>query len=103
MFIRRKTGGYNQRVADLEERVLQHIERNPRTSTRTILDFFLWGHLKSKVYNDVPTTAENMRQRVLHECRSITAEKLKNMQQEFIYRLQKCIQVHGPHFEHLLK
>ncbi|KOC67854.1 hypothetical protein WH47_12184 [Habropoda laboriosa] len=74
-----------------------------RSPDLTPLDFFLWGHLKNKVYNDVPTTAANMRQRVLHECRSITVEQLKNVQQEFIYRLQKCIQVHGAHFENLLK
>ncbi|KZC14388.1 hypothetical protein WN55_07009 [Dufourea novaeangliae] len=34
----------------------------PRSPDLTPLDFFLWGALKNAVYQEVPTTPENMKQ-----------------------------------------
>ncbi|EZA58856.1 hypothetical protein X777_01031 [Ooceraea biroi] len=41
-----------------------HISWPARSPDLNPLDFFLWGMLKNTVYNDVPTTQENMRERI---------------------------------------
>ncbi|KZC08938.1 hypothetical protein WN55_00288 [Dufourea novaeangliae] len=37
----------------------------------TPLDYFLWGVLKNAVYQEVPTTPENMKQRIIAACARI--------------------------------
>ncbi|EZA49793.1 hypothetical protein X777_11666 [Ooceraea biroi] len=62
-----------------------------------------WGMLKNTVYNDVPTTQENMRERILNACASINSEMIERVRVSFVHRIRKCIEVGGHHFEHLLK
>ncbi|EZA49959.1 hypothetical protein X777_11447, partial [Ooceraea biroi] len=62
-----------------------------------------WGMLKNTVYNDVPTTQENMRERILNACASINSEMIERVRVSFAHRIRKCIEVGGHHFEHLLK
>src|SRR5580765_6641648 len=47
-----------------------------RSPDLTPLDFYLWGHLKEKVYHDRPTTPENMKERIRNACRDIRPEIL---------------------------
>ncbi|EZA47264.1 hypothetical protein X777_16427, partial [Ooceraea biroi] len=42
-----------------------------RSPDLTPLDFFLWGHLKNEVYRDIPTTPEDMRERIQRELVSL--------------------------------
>ncbi|EZA57618.1 Putative nuclease HARBI1 [Ooceraea biroi] len=62
-----------------------------------------WGMLKNTVYNDVPTTQENMRERILNACGSINSEMIERVRVSFVHRIRICIEVGGHHFEHLLK
>ncbi|EFN72314.1 hypothetical protein EAG_00021, partial [Camponotus floridanus] len=48
-----------------------------RSPDLTPLDFFLWGKLKEEIYKEVPTTQENMRQRIIAACSRITPETLQ--------------------------
>lgn len=64
--------------------------------------FFLWGYLKSKVYTEVPTTPENMRERIVNACNEIDGDVLRQCVDSFLERINKCIEVEGCHFEHLL-
>lgn len=73
-----------------------------RSSDFTSLDFFLWGYLKSQVYQEVPTTRETMIQRIGNACAQITPETLLSCVQSFQARINKCIEVGGHHFEHLM-
>ncbi|EZA60061.1 hypothetical protein X777_13886, partial [Ooceraea biroi] len=72
-----------------------------RSPDLTPLGFFRWGRLKNEVYRDIPTTPEDMRERIQRACTAITPESLKNVKQSFIHRIRKCIEVNGDHFEHL--
>lgn len=43
------------------------------------LDFFLWRHIKSKVFSTPPDTLENLSERIVSVCREVTPEMLKNV------------------------
>ncbi|KYN42435.1 hypothetical protein ALC56_03139 [Trachymyrmex septentrionalis] len=60
-------------------------------------------HNLNIVYNGVPTTQENIKVRILIACASINSEMTERARKSFKYRLQKCIEVRGHHFEHLFK
>lgn len=66
------------------------------------LDFFLWGHLKSKVYTTEPESLEELRRRIVEECHQITPQILQNVRQRFEQNLYFCMEVGGAQFEHLL-
>ncbi|EZA55737.1 hypothetical protein X777_04156 [Ooceraea biroi] len=73
-----------------------------RSSDITLLDYFLRGTLKNIVYQERPTTPENMKQRIISACATISPEVLRNVRVLGIQRLQRCIDVNGHHFKHLL-
>lgn len=66
------------------------------------LDYFLWGHVKSIVYREPPTTADNMKERIRATFRTITPEMLNRVRASFITRIDKCLNNGGQHFEHIL-
>lgn len=74
----------------------------PRSPDLTPLDFFLWGHIKSKVYSTPPDTLEDLRRRIIHECREVTPQMLQNVRHRFEDNLYHCMDVGGQQFEHLL-
>ncbi|KZC07313.1 hypothetical protein WN55_07724, partial [Dufourea novaeangliae] len=74
----------------------------PRSLDLTPLDFFLWGALKNAVYQEVPTTPENMKQRIIAAGAKISSETIRPARDAAIRRLQLCIDANGHHFEHLL-
>ncbi|KZC14523.1 hypothetical protein WN55_07030 [Dufourea novaeangliae] len=49
-----------------------------------------------------PTTKENMKQRIRDACASVTPEMLTNVGTTLIFRVNKCLQARGGHFEHLI-
>jgi len=73
-----------------------------RSPDLTSPDFFLWGYLKGKVYEQVPTTRENMVERIRTACAEIPADMILSCVKSFEERINKCIEVEGQHFEHLL-
>lgn len=73
----------------------------PRSPDLTPLDFFLWGHVKEKVYATEPTTPQDMKMRIRQACREITPTVLQRVRASFINRINKCIEVNGRVFEHL--
>ena len=74
-----------------------------RSPDLTKPDFFLWGMLKEKCYTEVPTTAENMRQRIINECANINEETLRQVGLSFGNKVARCIAENGHHFEHLFQ
>lgn len=63
---------------------------------------FLWGYLKSKVYQSRPNDREELKERIRTEIAQITPEVLVNVRDEFIARLSHCIIAEGHQFEHLI-
>lgn len=78
------------------------VEWPARSPDLTPLDFFLWGYLKSKVYETQPASLEELRQRITYECQRITPEVLQNVRQSFQSRLYHCMEVQGGHFEQMI-
>lgn len=78
------------------------IEWPARSPDFSPLDFFLWGHIKSKIYATEPASLEELRQRITFECQQITPEMLSNVRERFVQNLYYCMEVNGGHFQHLL-
>lgn len=79
------------------------VEWPPRSPDLAPLDFFLWGHLKSVIFKTQPPNIDQLRQRIIQECRNISKATLEKVRQEFENRLYYCLANDGNHFEHLLK
>lgn len=79
------------------------IEWPPRSPDLTPLDFFLWGHLKTVVFKTQPTSLDDLRQRIIAECASISREVFQNVRNEFENRLYFCLAQNGVHFGHLIE
>ena len=79
------------------------LEWPARSPDLTPLDFFLWGYLKNKVYKTKPQDLDDLKERITREIREITPDILYNVRGEFYHRLGVCQQVHGEHFEYLLR
>uniref|UniRef100_A0A1Y1JZD5 DUF4817 domain-containing protein n=1 Tax=Photinus pyralis TaxID=7054 RepID=A0A1Y1JZD5_PHOPY len=60
-------------------------------------DFFLWGYLKSKVYNDRPRTIEDLKNNIRANIAEIPVEMLGRVHENFRKRLDQCIQSEGAH------
>jgi hypothetical protein len=73
----------------------------PRSPDLTPLDFFLWGTIEDKVYQEPPTTAEEMQQHIA-ACATVSLQTLQSVNCSLIQCFQKCIDANGHHFEQLL-
>lgn len=101
---------YSRRVRQYLNQVFQDrwigrrgsIEWPARSPDLTPLDFFLWGYLKSKVYQTKPLNLDELRERIIQEMEDITTETYRNATRAFYTRLGHCQAVEGQHFEHLL-
>ena len=49
-----------------------------------------------------PTTPDDMKERIRRACTEITLQMLAEVRGSFHQRINKCLQVEGHHFEHLL-
>jgi len=67
------------------------------------LDLFLWGTLKNIVCQKVPITLENMKQRIIAACATISPQVLRSVPASRIGRLQCCINANGHNFKHFFK
>jgi transposase len=63
-------------------------------------DFFLWGYLKGKVYENNPTTLAALRQNIETTVSSISANLLNAVMQSLAHRMTVCLLVNGGQFQH---
>ena len=67
-------------------------------------DFFLWGHLKNRIYKDKKyPNLDELKNAISAQCNRISVYQLANVRREFYDRLGYCLAVDGGIFEHLLK
>lgn len=72
----------------------------PRSPDLSPLDFFLWGYLKEKVYNNRPFENLEALENAITECvREIPGEMVAATINEFCSRTIKCIERNGGHVE----
>jgi hypothetical protein len=76
----------------------------PRSPDLTLLDFYLWGHLKTVVYATPVNDAGNLWERVQNACQVIRDDNLvfERIRQSCVLCAQTCVQNGGGHIEHLL-
>ena len=72
---------------------------------RTPLDFCLWGWTKSEVHKEKVNTREEFVARIMNSAALIKQERqddLRRATRTIAKRVEKCIEVDGGIFEHLL-
>ena len=74
----------------------------PRSPDLTSPNYFLWGFDKERVMVVAPTTPDDMKERIRRAWTEITPQVLSELRWSFHKRINKCLQVEGHHFEHLL-
>ena len=67
-------------------------------------DYFLWGYLKGRVYQNKPRTTDSLKANFTEEIQAVTAEVLaRNFQNtRMARRVQSCLDANGVHFQHML-
>jgi transposase len=75
------------------------VEWPPRSPDLTPLDYYLWGHLKSVVYQTRPRNKEELKERIRNECSQITEETLRRVNDSCRHRIEMCCEKEGGHFE----
>lgn len=74
----------------------------PHSPDLNPLDFFLWGHLKERVYNPMPENTSDLKSAIRREMRKIPRDVCSNVINNFKHRLDVIITQNGRHIEHLL-
>lgn len=74
----------------------------PHLPDLTLLLFFLWGTIKDKVYQEPPTTAEEMQQCITAVCAVVSLQQLLSVNCFLIQCFCKCVDANGHHFVQLL-
>lgn len=73
-----------------------------RSPDLTPLDFFLWGFIKNRVYQSQNNTIEELRDNVADAFQNISPVHLQNTLSAIEKRCQRCLEMEGQQFEHLL-
>ena len=63
---------------------------------------FLWGHLKSTVYESNPHTIQELKDNISHEAATIKITMLHRVYLNLIRCVQLCVDAGGNHFQHFL-
>ena len=75
----------------------------PRSPDLSVLDFFLWGMVKNKVYRRTYQTIDELRGSVLECFNAIDRRSIRKATNSVLKRCNVCITNNGRVFEHLLK
>lgn len=74
----------------------------PRSPDLTPMDFFLWGYLKSKVYETNPRSIDVLKENIRREMASITEVTCRAVMDNFRRRLQECRDRNGLHLDDVI-
>ena len=74
----------------------------PCSPDLTPCDFFLWGYLKAKVYEQRPQTLEALKEAIRQEVAAITPEMILKFMDNYRERLHQCINIQGRHLSDVL-
>ena len=73
-----------------------------RSPDLTPCDFFLWGHLKAKVYTRRPETIEQLKEAIRQEVAAIPPAMTRKVMDNFRERLQECVINNGCHLSDVI-
>jgi len=74
----------------------------PRSPDLTHCDFFLWGYLKAKVYEQRPQTLEVLKEAIRQEVAAITPEMTRKVMDNYRERLHQFVNIQGRHLSDFL-
>lgn len=74
----------------------------PRSPDLSPLDFFLWGYLKSKVFNSNPVSLEELKENIREEMQNISRNTCEAVIENFRSRLQHCQNSQGSHMDDVI-
>ena len=92
------------RVHDMftEERTTSKRLWPPRSPDLSSCDFYLWGALKQKACANNPYNLDQLKENITEAMTRINREELQAVSANVVKCAQKCIDVNGEHFQHLL-
>jgi len=73
-----------------------------RSPDLTPSDYFLWGYLKGRVYQNESRTTDALKANITAEIQAVTADVLARAFQNMARRVQSCMDANGGHFQHML-
>ena len=74
----------------------------PRSCDLTPLDFFLWGHVKDKVYADAPQSIQELKEKIRAVIDKIEPQMCENVMENFIKRAWSCKRSRGGHMNDIV-
>jgi len=75
------------------------ISHGPHSPDLTTCDYFLWGCLKTKVFETRPRTITDLKQRIQDEVAAIPVEMLREVMKSFRSWFEECVHRNGSHLE----
>ena len=79
----------------------QPVEWPPRSPDLTPLDFFVWGYLKTKVFQSPPANLIELQERITRETNDLREDRqlLRRVFRGMLHRAEKCLERLGGHVE----
>lgn len=74
----------------------------PRSCDLTPLDFFLWGHLKERVYGNNPQTLDDLKNNIRQAIREIDLAVCQKVIDNFDVRIDACQRSRGGHLNDII-
>jgi len=74
----------------------------PRSPDLTPPDYFLWGYLKGRVYQNKSRTIDALKANITEEIQAVTADVMATTFQNMVRLVQSCLDANGGHFQHML-
>ncbi len=87
---------------DYEKVTENGLEWPPYSPDLNPCDYFLWGHLKDRVYQGSPQTIDQLKEAITTEVRAIGSEVLKRVFENFEKRARHLIVSEGHQFENMV-
>lgn len=78
------------------------IEWPPRSPDLSPCDYFLWGYLKSVVYDNNPNNLEQLKRNIVREINNIPRITFRRVYENLLLRLQECRANEGRHLDNII-
>ena len=72
---------------------------SPQSPDLNPCDFFLWGHLKERVYKPMPQNMQDLKCRIKEECRKIPQDMIRRSVMHMKERAALCVKFKGGAFD----
>lgn len=73
-----------------------------RSPDLSACDYFLWGYLKSKVYENKPKDLEELKTAIKYHSGAIPTTMLEKVFDNFVLRMRNCCENHGHHLNDVI-